>query len=786
MRGDPRRWTVSVDTGGTFTDCVARDLEGRRHRVKVLSSSALRGLVLRVINARTLLLDDSWPAVSQLLRGGTFRLLEAPAAPSPEVSGVEVLSYQPVEVGGKKGVEVQLASPLTQELEPGARCEIRSTDEAPVLAARVLTGTAADAALPPLALRLATTRGTNALLERRGARCLLLITRGFGDLLRIGTQQRPDLFALEVRKPEPLTTWVVEIPERQAADGSVLEALPEMFFEPERLRAWLHEQGVDLEQVESAAVAVLHAYREASPERRWRQALESAGIPHVSNSADLAPRLGLLTRTETTVVDAYLLPVIHRYLERVEGALGGNADGQASTLHVMTSAGGLVGTGLAGASRFRAKDSLLSGPAGGVVGAARAGCRVGLDHVIAFDMGGTSTDVARYSGDFEYLFEHQVGDAHLAAPALAIESVAAGGGSICSFDGHQLRVGPQSAGADPGPACYGAGGTLTLTDCNLLLGRLDPSRFGIPVDRAAAERALDAVLQEVPVEYRKGSASATESRRETLLSGFLAIADERMADAIRAISVRRGYDPADHVLVAFGGAGAQHACAVAEQLGITTVIVPPDAGLLSAVGLEVAVIERFAERQVLLAVEEAAEKLATWFEVLADQALADLRMEGVSTDEAQVRRRLAFLRFAGQESTVELEFGAGASLGAAELETRFLDAYEQLYGYRPERRSIEVESLRVVASSPAEEIEAVRREAVSVEVPVNARAKAYFEGAWQDVPVLVRGELLPGHALEGPALVVEAHSATVVLPGWRLRVVGEGEEGASLVLERRT
>ena len=308
----------------------------------------------------------------------------------------------------------------------------------------------------------------------------------------------------------------------------------------------------------------------------------------MSCSSDLAPFIRLLPRAETAVVDAYLGPVLHGYLRGVRDALGGGR------LHVMTSAGGL-----ARPEDFRPKDSLLSGPAGGVAGAALAGRRSGMERVIAFDMGGTSTDVARWAGDFEYVWEHEVGGAHLVAPALAIESVAAGGGSVCAFDAQGLRVGPESAGASPGPACYGAGGPLTVTDVNLLLGRLDPARFGIPVDPAPAEAALEALRREL--RERTGE----DAGREPLLAGFLEIADERMADAIRGISLRRGYDPAEHALVAFGGAGGQHACGVAARLGIRHVLVPPDAGLLSALGIGHAPLERFAERQVLRPLDEA-------------------------------------------------------------------------------------------------------------------------------------------------------------------------------------
>jgi 5-oxoprolinase (ATP-hydrolysing) len=404
--------------------------------------------------------------------------------------------------------------------------------------------------------------------------------------------------------------------------------------------------------------------------------------------------------------------------------------------------------------------------------------------VISFDMGGTSTDVARYDGAYEYLFEHRVGDARLVAPALAIETVAAGGGSICRFAAGRLLVGPESAGAAPGPACYGAGGPLTVTDVNLLLGRLDPERFGIPVDRGAAERRLAELAAAVAAE--RGEAGAPEA----LLAGCLAIADERMAEAVRRISVRRGYDPADYALVAFGGAGGQHACSLAELLGIEWVVVPEDAGLLSAVGLGAAVVERFAQRQVLAPLAEVGEALAAWLAELAEEAVGAVRREGVAAGDVVVRRRIAHLRLAGQETSVPVEVRQdpepsperspelGPDLGP-DLKQSFAAAYRELYGYAPPKRPVEVESLRVVASSrpPERPVPEGPGEARNAEPAASGRA--YFAGAWVETGIFERGALAPGDRLSGPSLVFERHAATVVPPGWRASVDG----GRALILE---
>jgi 5-oxoprolinase (ATP-hydrolysing) len=466
------------------------------------------------------------------------------------------------------------------------------------------------------------------------------------------------------------------------------------------------------------------------------------------------------------VVDAYLSPVIREYLDRVERALG-----PASTLHVLSSAGGL-----ARPAAFQAKDSLLSGPAGGVVGAAEAGRASGYGKVLALDMGGTSTDVARFAGDFEYRFEFQVGGARLFAPALVIETVAAGGGSICSFDGSQLKVGPESAGAAPGPACYGAGGPLTLTDVNLLLGRLDPQRFEIPIDEEAARRAL------MEVRWAVEAATGEATTEEELLGGFLTIADERMADAVSTLSVRRGYDPSEYALVAFGGAGAQHAVAVAELLGIETVLVPAEAPVLSAAGLEAAVVERFAQRQVLEPLAAVEGKVGEWLEALAAEAVAAVADEGVPRGEIEIRRRLAALRFVGQDTPILVE---AESSGTGSLQGAFAAAYREVYGYQPEAREIEVESLRVVGSSvPVQQTPG--REPVPGGSPrsfsgreASGTIRCHLGGRWQEVPIYEKDRLTAGDGFEGPALVFERHTAVVVPPGWRGRLDGAG----TLILE---
>lgn len=646
-------WIIAADRGGTFTDCLARDPLGRVSRCKVLSRGVIRAEILERTGDRSLVIRTA----EENLPEDFFRGWEAAAGGFK----VSVLSYF-------DGLLVTREE-MPPCFAPGRGIDLATGESAPVLGARILTETVLNGSFPDIEFRLATTLATNALLEGTVSRTALFITRGFGDLLVIGDQRRAELFALGHSREAPLYAEVVEVSARMDASGAVLAELEEAAV-AEAARA-LVAKGIN-----SAAIALMHSDVNAAHEQRIAAILKTAGFTSLSLSSALAPVVRLLPRAQTAVVNAVLAPVMESFVESVRAPLKKSA----RKFYLMASSGGLEEP-----SDFHAMNSLLSGPAGGVRGCAALAQSCGLQKALTLDMGGTSTDVARWDGDFLYQFEQQCGRSVILAPALRIETVAAGGGSICDVTGEGLSVGPRSAGADPGPACYGSGGPITLTDVNLLLGRLDPDKAGIPLHRAPAQQRL------AELKARMSARGLPVPDDDTLLlRGLLDIAIARMAEAVRRISVRDGCDPADYTLIAFGGAGPQHACAIAEQLGIREILVPRDAGVLSASGVLHAPVEKFAVRQVLRSLEEVCatcegDDLMEAVEHEAKLRLADAR--GV------IRRRIAELRLRGQNTALSLDFTA---LG--ELRDAFRAEHHRLYGYAlPDRAVIELVSLRAVA-----------------------------------------------------------------------------------------
>lgn len=647
-------WLLRVDTGGTFTDGWARSPEGEERRCKVLSSGVLRTRVEERIGTGCYRLAGDFGVEDGLLQD--FAIHGGGVVSRWRRKG-RLLTVE----GGRTFAEGELLDLFTGE-------------EAPVLAARLLTSTPLGSPFPIIDFRLATTRATNALLERRGSEGVLIVTEGFEDLLRIRDQRRPHLFKLDQELPVPVFQRAIGIRERISATGKVIEHLDEE--EVAMLIECLHHEAVEV-----VAVALLNSYANPVHEKRLGKLLREAGIRFVSLSTELASRMRFLPRAETAAANAYLAPVMDRFVAAVGSRLG------EGSLELLTSAGFLKE-----AKDYRPVDSLLSGPAGGVVGALSASRAAGHERILAFDMGGTSTDVARLEGAPSFRYEQAIGPVRVVAPAVRIETVAAGGGSICRWRNGGMEVGPESAGADPGPACYGRGGPLTITDVNLLLGCMETGKAGIPLEVGASQDRFESLKKQM---QRDGVELAPD---QDLLEGLREIAVERMAEAIRKVSLREGYDPGDYLLVAFGGAGPQHACAVAEKLGISEILVPGDAGLLSAWGLHRSVRESIAERQIL---RKCGDLERGWSGLLCELA-GEARDEVGET--AEVSRYLCELRLWGQDSSLELEYEVAPTLD--EVRAAFHAKYEVLYGYGvPRDREVEVVAVRVVAAGPLEEQE---------------------------------------------------------------------------------
>ena len=585
-------------------------------------------------------------------------------------------------------------------------------------------------------VKMGTTVATNALLERRGEPTLVVLNRGLGDVLRIGNQARPRLFDLNVILPVPLYDSVVELPGRVAVDGAVIEPLDEAV-------AHAAFAAAAARGLRACAIALIHAWRHPAMEQRLGEIAQAAGFTQVSLSHAVSPLLRLVPRGDTTVVDAYLSPVLRRYVDRVAAALGG------TRLFFMQSNGGLTQ-----ADRFQGKDAILSGPAGGIVGAARTAGMAGFDRIIGFDMGGTSTDVALYDGAFERAFETEVAGVRMRAPMMAINTVAAGGGSILHYDGARVRVGPDSAGASPGPACYRRGGPLTVTDANVMLGRLQPAHFP-RLFGPSGDAALDADV--VGTGFDALAAQMGQDRMAAA-EGFLRVAVSNMARAIKQVSVQKGQDPARFALACFGGAGGQHACLVADELGMETVFIHPLAGVLSAYGMgladQVVLREQAMELPFGPANMAALNRMA---DQLAEAARAELAAQGATATGVQ---RRVHLRYAGTEAALAVPLDGHAA-------DAFADAHRARFGFVTPGRALIAEQIAIEAVAAGETIAeptlAVRHGDPAA--PVDT-VTMWSGGASHATPVYDRIGLRAGDRLPGPALIREANATTVVDVGW--------------------
>lgn len=633
--------------------------------------------------------------------------------------------------------------------------------DAAVQGIRDLMGLSAEQPIPAHsieAVKMGTTVATNALLERKGERTLLLITQGFGDLLRIGYQNRPDIFALNIVLPELLYERVAEIPERFSAQGEELVALDEAAARAALQAAY--EAGI-----RSVAIAFMHAYRYPKHEECVAELAQNIGFTQISTSHQVSPLIKLVSRGDTTVVDAYLSPILRRYVEQVSNALGKDS---CDALMFMQSNGGLTDAAL-----FQGKDAIVSGPAGGVVGMVRTASAAGIEQIIGFDMGGTSTDVCHYAGEYERSFETEVAGVRMRVPMMDIHTVAAGGGSILRFADGRLQVGPESAGANPGPACYRRGGPLTVTDCNVLLGKLQPAHFPA-VFGADGKQTLDReIVREKFTALAADIAQATQSTAlspEQLAEGFLRIAVENMANAIKKISVQRGHDVTTYTLNCFGGAGGQHACAVADTLGMERIFIHPFAGVLSAFGMGLADIRALREVQFGQALSQIAEA-ELMLAQLNQLTRAEVLKQGIQAEQIQVIQR-AHLRYDGSDQTLPVNFAS-----AAQMQSDFEALHQTRFGFVPTAGNLVIELLS------SEAIGSTGTEA-SIQLQAQAAFKTELamvsQGTWQPTPLIKREGMQAGERIQGPAIISESTGTTIVEAGWQ----AEMDAAGNLILTR--
>ena len=643
-------------------------------------------------------------------------------------------------------------------------------EDAAVQGIRDLIGLEPGAPIPPGTLehvKMGTTVATNALLERKGDRTLFVTTEGFGDALRIGYQNRPRLFDLNIVLPEPLHERVIEADERVDAHGAVLSPLDE-----ERVRSDL--QAAFDSGIRAVAVTFMHGYRYPDHEIRVGEICKRIGFTQISLSHEASPLVKLVSRGDTTVVDAYLSPILHRYVRRVADELGIEGD-RGPRLMFMQSNGGLTDARL-----FQGKDAILSGPAGGVVGMTRTAAMSGFRKLIGFDMGGTSTDVTHHDGEYERSFETVVAGVRMRAPMMHIHTVAAGGGSVLQFDGSRFRVGPESAGANPGPACYRRGGPLTVTDCNVMLGKIQPDYFPAifgpngeqKLDYEAVRRKFSEMAERVSASRNRSSSA------EEVAEGFLRIAVENMANAIKKISVQRGYDVTEYTLNCFGGAGGQHACLVADALGMKTIFLHPFAGVLSAYGMGLAEIRALREAQMGLefAADSVEKELAEACRPLVDSARRAVLMQGVEARHVSVVVKVD-LRYAGTDSGLLVDAGT-----ATRMLDEFEDAHRRRFGFIARERGLVVEAVYVEAvgvtqpdldperTTPASRAGNIKR----------ASVRMYSGGERHNAALYDRGDLQTGQCIGGPAIIIEPTGTIVLEQGWR----GTLDDRGHLVLER--
>ncbi len=745
-------WHFWIDVGGTFTDCLAAAPNGDEYSTKILSSGLTKGVVKSrrgsdrfVDTSRIGTVDDFWRGAKiNFLSGDGDVLSSAAVIGFTAASGEFAIDHWAV---NQTAFDQDSTAPVCYELDTEL--------PAPILTIHMIQGIPIDQDLADCRVDLGTTRGTNALLTRSGAATALVTSSGMQDFLLIGDQARPKLFELDVQKLRPLFQASIEIQERVLVDGTI-ELAPDRETVATQLKE-LRAEGID-----SIAICFMFGFKFPQHEQLVAEVAQEIGFLNVRASSDVAPLIKIVPRGETTVLDAYLNPVINRYLDEVQSQLS-----PASRLRFMTSAGGLVSR-----SRFSGKDAVLSGPAGGVVGAARVAAGVGLDQIIGFDMGGTSTDVSRFDGSFERSFETLKAGVRIVTPMMEVETVAAGGGSVCWFDGSKLQVGPKSAGSNPGPACYGRGGPLAITDINLYLGRIQRSMFPFHLDLESVQQRLQDLCVQLEAAGHKYSA-------HELAEGFLRIANHNMSAAIQTVSVAKGYDPRDYALVSFGGAGSQHCCAVADNLGMTKILDHPQGSILSAVGVRLADQTAHAvESTAGILTSETMDSLESVFERLSEQATQSLVDEGNNEEQVRIVRSLD-LRYAGTETPLSISPHSDSALRDGGYFDLFCERHQQHFGYLQDRE-IEVVAVRVDATVDGNRVAPVQTSSAFTDQTSSESQLMWDDGQFSPTGIFKRSRLLPGQRIIGPAIVADRHMTTIVDRGWEAKVLPE----AILLIEK--
>jgi 5-oxoprolinase (ATP-hydrolysing) len=757
----PTNWQFFIDVGGTFTDVVARRPDGALVTHKLLSSGAVRGMARLDAKSRMAMDPDRIGDRDNFWVGYEFHNLPPDIDRGFQKSRdsrnptARVIAFDGLSGSFQLDTPIETSAPRTGD--GSFPFELRGPEESPLLAIRYLMGIGLNDPIGHVDVRLGTTRATNALLERKGAQTAFVTTKGFGDILKIGYQDRPRLFDLNIKKRDELASFDIEVDERLDAGGGVLRRPDESVVRAQFRAAKV--RGVD-----ALAFCFLHAHVNPVHEilvARWAR---EEGFSRVSVSSSVARMEGIVPRGDTTVVDAYLSPVIDHYVQSIRRAM------PHARLRLMTSAGGLID-----AAAATGKDTVLSGPAGGVKGCAHAARLARLTPTIGFDMGGTSTDVCRIDvtnrsadepvGAVEYVHETVKAGVRIVSPMVAVETVAAGGGSICSFDGQKLTVGPESAGADPGPACYGRGGPLTVTDINVYLGRVVPEFFPFPLDRAVIQRQLEELCRRVQQDTR------AERNIAHLAEGFIRIANAHMAAAIKRISIAKGYDVRDFSLTTFGGAGAQHACAIAQALGMKRILCSPFAGVLSAVGMGTADIQRIGQRSVHQPLDASAEEnLAPVFDAIKNDLAEALTHEDVRQQDLLPPEKTMDLCYKGQATLITVPV-----LHYKQARDQFESKHQQLYGYVHKNRGVEVRVVRVEMRAPSDPLDTSAALPKGKPSGPDVTTGMIIDGTCRRVPLFMRSSLSSGRRLCGPAIIIEETSTIVIDPDWNAEVTGSGD-----------